>query len=91
MVAGLLLVVAFWALNSRAYDGYFQDDELDNISWAPNVRLGAFALDVVKPVFDSSNFPAHSETLGDDRDEGRIELIDAGAQSGELGAGWLGR
>ncbi len=56
MVAGLLLVVAFWALNSRAYDGYFQDDELDNISWAPNVRLGAFALDVVKPVFDSSNF-----------------------------------
>jgi len=37
--AGLLLFAAFAALfltvNRDAYRGYFQDDEIDNLSWAP--------------------------------------------------------
>jgi hypothetical protein len=53
--------VAFLALNYRAYDGFFQDDELDNLSWAPSLPLSQFALGLLKPTFDSSNFrpPGH--------------------------------
>ena len=30
------LAGVFLILNHRAYEGYFQDDELDNIKWAPS-------------------------------------------------------
>jgi hypothetical protein len=43
-------------LNYRAYDGYFQDDELDNLSWAPQLPFADFATAFIKPTFDISNF-----------------------------------
>ncbi|MES1258683.1 MAG: hypothetical protein ABUS51_09635 [Acidobacteriota bacterium] len=51
----------FFALNYRAYDGFFQDDELDNLSWAPLLPLKDFAAGLIKPTFDASNFrpPGH--------------------------------
>jgi hypothetical protein len=32
ILAGLAIVIVFLALNYRAYDGFFQDDELDTLS-----------------------------------------------------------
>jgi hypothetical protein len=49
-------MILFIALNYRAWDGYFQDDELDNISWAPHLTAGDYATAFVKPFFDVSNF-----------------------------------
>src|SRR5450432_183084 len=42
LAAGLAIALVFIALNYRAYDGFFQDDELDNLSWAPHVTAGEF-------------------------------------------------
>lgn len=56
LAAGLAIALVFIALNYRAYDGFFQDDELDNLSWAPNVTAGEFAVAFVKPLFDVNNF-----------------------------------
>ncbi|MCU1329561.1 MAG: hypothetical protein JWN34_4931 [Bryobacterales bacterium] len=56
LLAGLLLPLAFIALNYRAYDGYFQDDELDTLSWAPNLGVSHYAENFVKPFFDRYNF-----------------------------------
>jgi hypothetical protein len=51
----------FIALNYRAYDGFFQDDELDNLSFTPQITVGEFAVGFVKPLFDVDNFrpPGH--------------------------------
>jgi hypothetical protein len=43
-------------MNYRAYDGYFQDDELDNLGWAPSQTMQEYAVAFVKPTFDASNF-----------------------------------
>jgi len=61
LAAGVAVVIAFIALNYRAYDGYFQDDELANLSWAPYVTAREFAVAFVKPLFDIQNFrpPGH--------------------------------
>lgn len=56
LVALVAIAVVFVALNYRAYDGFFQDDELDNISWAPHVRAAEFAGGFLKPLFDAENF-----------------------------------
>ncbi len=56
LAAGIAIALAFIALNYRAYDGFFQDDELDNLSWAPHVTATEFAAAFVKPLFDVSNF-----------------------------------
>jgi len=56
VIAGVAILLAFCALNYRAYDGFFQDDELDNISWGPAVPMSDFAVALVKPTFDASNF-----------------------------------
>jgi len=54
-LAGLAIALIFVSLNYRAYDGFFQDDEFDNISWAPYVTVSEFAVAFVKPLFDVSN------------------------------------
>ncbi len=61
LLAGLAIVAAFLALNYRAYDGYFQDDELDTLSWAPSRSMAEFASGLIKPTFDAANFrpPGH--------------------------------
>ncbi len=55
-MAAIAIVVVFVALNSRVYDGYFQDDELDNLGWATVLPYSEFATAFVKPTFDVANF-----------------------------------
>jgi hypothetical protein len=58
--AGLLLFVAFAALfltvNRDAYRGYFQDDEIANLSWTPNLEPLEFLQGVATPRFQPNNF-----------------------------------
>jgi hypothetical protein len=58
--AGLLLFVAFAALfltvNRDAYRGYFQDDEIANLSWTPNLEPLEFLQGVATPRFQANNF-----------------------------------
>ena len=58
--AGLLLFVAFAALfltvNRDAYRGYFQDDEIDNLSWAPYLAPLDFLKGAATPRFQANNF-----------------------------------
>src|SRR5215475_13492016 len=58
--AGILLFVAFAALfllvNRDAYRGYFQDDEIDNLSWAPFLSPLDFAKGVLTPLLFPNNF-----------------------------------
>src|SRR4051794_40724686 len=56
LLAAAAIVVAFCALNYRAYDGFFQDDELDTLSWAPTLDVFHYAKAFTKPVFDRDNF-----------------------------------
>ena len=58
--AGLLLFLSFAALflilNRGAYRGYFQDDEIDNLSWAPYLSPLDFLKGAVTPEFQANNF-----------------------------------
>ena len=58
--AGLLLFAAFAALfltvNRDAYRGYFQDDEIDNLSWTPYLGPLDFLKGAVTPQFQANNF-----------------------------------
>ena len=54
--AALAVIAAFILLNRSAYDGFFTDDELDNLSWAPGYPLVYFLKTLVSPFFDISNF-----------------------------------
>jgi len=56
LFVAVAIVVAYCALNYRAYDGFFQDDELDTLSWAPVLDTAYYARAFVKPVFDRDNF-----------------------------------
>ena len=49
-------VVVFLALNSGAWSGYFQDDEIDNLSWTPFLGPLDFLKGVATPVFYANNF-----------------------------------
>ncbi|MCX6628138.1 MAG: hypothetical protein NTW28_10985 [Candidatus Solibacter sp.] len=57
---GLLLFVGFAALfltvNRDAYRGYFQDDEIDNLSWAPYLGPLDYLKGVATPRFQVNNF-----------------------------------
>lgn len=46
----------FLIANRGASRGYFQGDELDSISWTPQVPLSVFAKDLVNPVYNARNF-----------------------------------
>jgi hypothetical protein len=52
----LLMAALFLAMNRGAYRGYFQDDEIDNLSWAPHVPVTDFLRGVVTPRFFVNNF-----------------------------------
>jgi hypothetical protein len=58
--AGLLLFAAFAALfltvNRDAYRGYFQDDEIDNLSWTPYLGPLDFLKGAATPRFQVNNF-----------------------------------
>ena len=50
------MMVLFLIANRGAYQGYFQDDDLDNISWTPFTPLATFAREVVAPRLSPVNF-----------------------------------
>src|SRR5260370_11697223 len=58
--SGLILFVAFAAFflvaNRGSYRGYFQDDEIDNLSWTPYLSPLDFLKGAVTPQFQSNNF-----------------------------------
>jgi len=58
--AGLILFAAFAALfltvNRDAYRGYFQDDEIDNLSWTPYLSPLDFLKGAATPRFQPNNF-----------------------------------
>ena len=56
LAAGLGMVAAFFALNYRAYDGFFQDDELANLNWAPLLPMRDYLIALIKPLFAADNF-----------------------------------
>ncbi|MDE3197300.1 MAG: hypothetical protein KGN84_13200, partial [Acidobacteriota bacterium] len=43
-------------MNRRAYDGFFQDDDLDTLAWARSISAHEYAAAFLKPAFDTSNF-----------------------------------
>lgn len=51
-----LSAAVFLVLNLRAFHSYFQDDDLDTLTWAPYVRLWDFARLAASPRFSPSNF-----------------------------------
>jgi len=51
-----LLAAIFLILNLRAYYSYFQDDDLDTLTWAPYVRSWDFLTFAASPRFCLSNF-----------------------------------
>ncbi len=51
-----VLALLFLIANRGAYKGYFQDDELDNISWTGAVPLKAYLTGLATPVFSNVNF-----------------------------------
>jgi hypothetical protein len=58
--AGILLFAAFATLflmvNRDAYRGYFQDDEIDNLSWTPYLGPLDFLKGAATPQFQANNF-----------------------------------
>ena len=56
MVLSLLLAAVFLILNRAAYQGYFQDDELDNLSWAPLLPAAEYLKIALAPRFQPNNF-----------------------------------
>jgi len=56
--AALLLLAAalFLIANRAAYRGYFQDDELNNVSWTRDIPVSGYVKAIVSPVFFTNNF-----------------------------------
>ncbi len=56
--AALLLAMAalFLGANHAAYSGYFQDDDLDNLSWTPLLPWTVYAEAALTPRFQANNF-----------------------------------
>ena len=56
MVLFLAICLLFLILNRGAYQGFFQDDELGNLSWQPFVSARAYLTGLVTPQFLADNF-----------------------------------
>jgi len=50
------MALLFFIANRGAYEGFFQGDELDSLSWTPNVPVAVFAKDLINPVYNARNF-----------------------------------
>jgi len=55
-LAGVAIAAAFLALNHQAFTGYFQDDELDNLKWAPLLPFSYYLVRLPDPRFQLDNF-----------------------------------
>jgi hypothetical protein len=56
LLAGVAIAIVFIGLNHTAYDGFFQDDELDNLKWAPSRPALLFLKGLIDPRFQTDNF-----------------------------------
>ncbi len=56
LAAAIAVAGIFLALNHSAYDGFFQDDELDNLAWTPSRPASLFIRGLLKPGFATDNF-----------------------------------
>ena len=52
----LAVALLFVATNRGAYQGYFSDDDLENLSWPTYVGNDVYARALVSPVFEGFNF-----------------------------------
>ncbi|MDX2154532.1 MAG: hypothetical protein SFV54_27570 [Bryobacteraceae bacterium] len=50
------IVLLFLIANRGAYKGYFQDDDLDNLSWTRDAQTSEFLTGLVDPRFSKFNF-----------------------------------
>jgi len=50
------MMILFLIANRGAYKSYFQDDELDNISWTPFTPLSVYAREAISPMLSPVNF-----------------------------------
>jgi hypothetical protein len=51
-----VVVGAFLLANRAAYKGYFQEDEIDSLSWAPDVPVKDYVQALITPKFLENNF-----------------------------------
>lgn len=56
LLAGIAIAAAFIGLNHTAYDGFFQDDELDNLRWMPALPALKFLGGLLSPAYQTDNF-----------------------------------
>jgi len=56
IVLFLLFSAVFLGANSAAYRGYFQDDEIDNLSWTPYVTPFEYLKGALTPLYQPNNF-----------------------------------
>lgn len=54
-LAAILTLALFLIANRAAFEGYFSDDDLDNLSWATVAGSDTFVRELVTPVFSESN------------------------------------
>ena len=52
----LLFAVSFLLANRAAYRGWFQDDEIDNLSWTPLLSVTDYVKGAVTPLYQPNNF-----------------------------------
>ncbi|MBM3759917.1 MAG: hypothetical protein FJW36_06680 [Acidobacteria bacterium] len=59
MISRVFAIVAILALfliaNRAAFEGYFSDDDLDNLSWATVAGIDSFVSELITPVFSKTN------------------------------------
>src|SRR5215831_13594056 len=56
VVLFLLFAALFLIANSSAYRGYFQDDEIDNLSWTPYLTPLDYLKGALTPLYQPNNF-----------------------------------
>ena len=54
-LAIVALLAAFLILNRGAFEGFFSDDDLDNLSWATVAGMDSFVRELATPVFSKTN------------------------------------
>ncbi len=55
VLAVVAVLAAFLIANRAAFEGYFSDDDLDNLSWAMAAGADSFVKELVTPVFSQTN------------------------------------
>jgi hypothetical protein len=52
----LAVALLFFIANRGASKGFFQGDELDSLSWTPQIPITDFVKDLVNPIYNARNF-----------------------------------